>query len=121
MTHGRGVPIDLLLRQALHLSAPTQWRHICWWVVKRIVDAVSYGVFFVTVVPKIWLFLYAGYPVIWLLGLGYITAKTLGMFFDMPWWFELIDCIASVATLPSRIVEATGIIPVEPAPRNRYG
>jgi len=93
------------LRAMINPFATVPWRSFLNQVFSRTLEAVLFAVFVCTTVPKTALFLYAGYPSLYALSLCYSLAKTCDFLFGMPWWFQCIDFIGSIATLPSKILE----------------
>lgn len=104
----------MAFRGAIHPNAPTRWQFLLGWCLRRLIDFVGYLVFVFTTASKFPLLLYAGYPGIWLIATAYMMAKTFDLFFEMPWWFEIVDIATTIITLPSSILEVSGIVPPEP-------
>ncbi len=96
---------DTSLLGLINPGSPTRYRYLLWEGVKNFVDIFSLFCFLIMTAPKVWIFLYSSHYILWLIGVGYITGKISSLFFDIPWWFEAVDSLTTVITLPSKTLE----------------
>jgi len=95
------------LRAALNPGSQTPYRYLLREGIKRCVDLIVLFYFIFTTAPKVWILLYSSHYVLWIVGLGYIIGKISDLLlnFEMPWWFEVIDVLTAIITLPSKTLE----------------